>query len=64
MSKIKNYKNEFKRQIVSLRKIGKIVASLSDEYCIAKSNINKWVLNCNNKLNYFSGKTKFANTNR
>jgi transposase len=46
--KTKNYTDDFKVQIVNLRKSGKTVSSISEEYGIAKSTINKWVADFKN----------------
>lgn len=46
--KTKNYTDDFKLQIVNLRKSGKTVSSISEEYGIAKSTINKWVADFKN----------------
>lgn len=41
--KTKNYTEDFKKQIVELRRTGKPALVISKEYGIAKSTINKWV---------------------
>jgi transposase len=41
--KTKNYREEFKKQIVALKQNGKSTADISKEYEIAKSTIIKWV---------------------
>ena len=40
---IKNYTEEFKKQIVALKINGKSTSELAKEYNIAKSSISKWV---------------------
>ena len=44
----KHYTDEFKKQIVALRNNGKSVIEISKEYTLAKSTINKWVLDYSN----------------
>ena len=44
----KFYTDEFKKQIVALRNNGKSVSEISTEYTLAKSTINKWVLDYSN----------------
>ena len=46
--KTKNYTEDFKKQIVELRKKGKTLIEITKEYGIAKSTINKWVSDYNN----------------
>ncbi|MFV0503301.1 MAG: transposase [Lachnospirales bacterium] len=41
--RVKNYTDDFKKQLVTLKMNGKSVAELSQEYNVAKSTINKWV---------------------
>lgn len=40
--KVKNYTDDFKKQIVALRESGKTVSSIVKEYGIAKSTVTKW----------------------
>ena len=40
--KVKNYSEDFKKQIVALRESGKTVSSIVKEYGIAKSTVTKW----------------------
>ncbi len=40
--KTKNYSDDFKRQIVALRKIGTKVSDIAKIYGIAKSTVSKW----------------------
>ena len=44
----KHYTDEFKKQIVALRTNGKSVSQISKEYTLAKSTVNKWVLDYSN----------------
>ena len=44
----KHYTDEFKKQIVALRTNGKSVSEISKEYTLAKSTVNKWVLDYSN----------------
>ena len=46
--KIRNYTEEFKKQIVSLYQNGKSVATIASEYDIGKSTVSKWVKDYNN----------------
>ena len=41
--KTKNYQDEFKKQIVALRKSGKTLIEIKKEYGVAKSTVTKWV---------------------
>ena len=44
----KHYTDEFKKQIVALRTNGKSVSEISKQYTLAKSTVNKWVLDYSN----------------
>ena len=44
----KHYTDEFKKQIVALRTNGKSVSEISKAYTLAKSTVNKWVLDYSN----------------
>ena len=42
--KVKNYTDEFKKQIVALNKNGKTIVELAKEYELAKSTVRKWCI--------------------
>lgn len=46
--KVRNYTEEFKKQIVMLVKSGKSSNSVAKEYGISKSSVTKWVRDFNN----------------
>lgn len=41
--KVRNYTDEFKKQIISLYHNGKSAGTISEEYDIARSSVLKWV---------------------
>lgn len=45
--KKQNYTDEFKKQIVELRKTGKSAAEIAKEYQLAKSTVSKWTSDFN-----------------
>lgn len=46
--KVRNYTEEFKKQIVLLVKSGKSSGAVAKEYGISKSSVTKWVRDYNN----------------
>ncbi len=46
--KVRNYTEEFKKQIVTLVKSGRSSSSVAKEYGISKSSVMKWVRDFNN----------------
>lgn len=50
--KTKNYTDDFKKQIVALRKSGKPAAEIAREYQIAKSTVIKWTNDYSNSNSF------------
>jgi transposase len=51
-SKGTRYSSEFKEQIVELRKMGKSVKELCDEYGLGKNTVREWIKEKEPVLNY------------